>query len=68
MQVKDEKPISKDTILAEITKKSNKQEPEWTKAELASLIFQVYNLGETDWKQIQVENPSGAGQSKKSTQ
>jgi hypothetical protein len=32
--------------------------PPWTKSELASLIFIIYHMGEGDWKNILLENPS----------
>lgn len=36
----------------------------WSRQELASLLFNVYHMGEGDWKSITVEDPSG-GQEKK---
>jgi hypothetical protein len=30
----------------------------WTKSELASLIFTMYQMGEGDWNNILLEDPS----------
>ena len=42
--------------------------PQWSRQELASLIFNVYYMGEGDWKSICVEDPHGPPHEKKTAE
>lgn len=60
---------TKEEIMQKISREVKSDElPQWSRQELASLIFNVYYMGEGDWKSICVEDPHGPPHEKKTAE